>query len=196
MNLTSEQVHWIFGVLLTIVPITLLLHCLGAIRARWPRFIIPITFLFIGIELVLDPFIHGAAAPAEYAQESARHLLLAAVAFTVAIIEMGRSLGRLQAKAWATALPLALVVSGLLFFFHAQHQADVPVLLLVTQHRFMGTTLIIAGVAKAADELTLKPELRAGWLLLVLVFGLQLLLYTEGQSLFDANPGTSHKDHR
>ena len=184
MNLTSEHVHWIFGVFLTIVPIVLLLHHGGAMRARWPIFIIPVTFLLLSIEIVLEPLVHGNAAPAGYAPESAQHMMIATLALAIAMIETGRALGRLQAKVWAMALPSALVVIGLLFFFHAQHQADVPMLLLMTQHRIMGVTLIVAGIAKAAGELTLKPELRIGWLLLILIFGIELLLYTEGQTLF------------
>lgn len=197
MNLTSEHVHWIFGAFLTIVPIVLLLHHGGAIRARWPGFIIPVTFLLLSIEIVLEPLVHGNAAPAGYARESAQHMMIAVLAFAIAMIEMGRTFGRLQEKVWAMALPLVLVVIGLLFFFHAQHQADVPMLLLMTQHRIMGVTLIVAGIAKAAGEFTLKSELRIGWLLLILLFGLELLLYTEGRTLFDGfepqgSTGASH----
>jgi hypothetical protein len=75
-----------------------------------------------------------------------------------------------------------LVALGVIFLFHAQHEAAGPAILLVAQHRILGATLCLAAVAKALAE-TGQPKLRpfaSGWLLLVLPAGLQLLLYTEG----------------
>jgi len=43
MNLTSEQVHWVFGAVLSLLPIPLLLDELAVIDGRWPSFIVPIA---------------------------------------------------------------------------------------------------------------------------------------------------------
>lgn len=197
MKLTSEQVHWVFGAVLSVLPIPLILNELVVIDGRWPSFIVPIALFAIGLALILDPLIHGRAAPTEYAHETVQHLVLGAMALAVGGVETARALGGLESSAWALALPLGLVIAGLLFFFHAQHQAGVPVLLLVIQHRIMGVILTVAGVTKAVAEMSQAPALRAGWLLLVLVLGLQLLLYTEGGSLlggFKAS-GKGHGRH-
>lgn len=197
MNLTSEQVHWVFGAVLFVVPIPLILDELGVLDGRWPSFIVPIALFAIGLALILDPLIHGRAAPAEYSHETGQHLVLGAMALAMGGVEAARALGGLESSVWALVLPLGLVIAGLLFFFHAQHQADVPVLLLAVQHRTIGVILTVAGVTKAVAEMSHAPALRAGWLLLVLVLGLQLLLYTEGRSLlggFNAS-GEGHARH-
>ncbi|MFP5296989.1 MAG: hypothetical protein ACLGG3_06655, partial [Alphaproteobacteria bacterium] len=79
MGLTSEQVHWIYGGALVGVALLMLLHVRGTITARWPEFMIGGLLLLFGAALVFDPFLHGAAAPANYAAETAQHLSLGLV---------------------------------------------------------------------------------------------------------------------
>ncbi len=185
MDLSSEQVHWLFGVFLVLIVSPLILREIQVFRRQWLTLLLPGALLIAGIELLLDPLIHGSAAPENYSKETSQHILLSVLLLSIGIVEGARCFGKLRAFLWAMALPIGLVVAGLLFFFHAQHDTHVPILLLTTQHRIMGVTLIIAAVTKAVAELKPQSGLHVAWLIVILVFSGELILYTEGGSVSD-----------
>lgn len=63
MALSSEQVHWLLGGLVTLVAAALLLRATGLVEAGWLRFILPAALLLLGAETFLDPLIHGGKSP-------------------------------------------------------------------------------------------------------------------------------------
>ena len=79
MGLTSEQVHWIFGAALVIGALLLLMRALGRVAGRWVDFIMPGLLGLFGVELLLDPLVHGIAGPGNYAKETAQHFVLGGV---------------------------------------------------------------------------------------------------------------------
>lgn len=184
MGLTSEQVHWIVGGVVSAGAITLILKETLVIRAAWPRYVLPIGLLGWGVEAIVDPFVHGSEMPGGYGAEALQHVLMGVVMLAAGGIELGRERGKLTATAWGFVLPVILLVLAAMFLGHAQHEAAVPPLVLIVQHRVLGLTLVVAGLAKALavlkHERTKAFEL--GWLLVLLVVGLQFLAYTEGGS--------------
>lgn len=50
-------------------------------------------------------------------------------------VELFRTNGRLKHYMWGLLLSLGLFIVGGLFMFHDQHEADVPPVLLLVQHR-------------------------------------------------------------
>lgn len=197
--LTSEQVHWIFGAALVAGAALLLLRAAGRIQGRWVDFVVPTLLLSFGIELLLDPLVHGTAAPENYSQETAQHFGLGGLLIAAAGAELVRAFRRQDSFAWRLPLVIALLVSAGVFLFHAQHDADVPMLLLMTQHRVIGATLAVA----ALTALLASPNEPDGarrplaFPLLILVLGLEFLIYTEGNSLFGSPSGeaSSHVGH-
>ncbi|EAR21338.1 hypothetical protein [Nitrococcus mobilis] len=186
MGLSSEQVHWLFGVFLALIVSPLILHDIQVFRRQRSALLIPCALLIVGIALLLDPMIHGSALPANYSKETDQHIFLSALLLSIGVIEGARCFGKLPALLWSMALPVGLFLAGIIFFFHAQHDTHVSMLLLIVQHRIMGVTLIIAAVTKAVAELRPQPGLHAAWLIVILVFSSELILYTEGGSIFDA----------
>lgn len=199
MELTSEQVHWLVGGALAVVSATLLWLETRPAPAAGAKWVIPGLLLAVGVMLVSDPLIHGAAAPENYGAETVQHIGMGFVLLTIGSIELLRALGRLVSPAWGLALPLVLVGIGFLFVLHAQHEADVPMLLLIAQHRVVGVTLWLIAAALAVAELS--PRLRAAFrtaaLTLMLLLGAEFLLYTEGNLLIGEVPthGGDHENH-
>ena len=190
MGLTSEQVHWLYGALLAAFSMPMLLHARGIVKARWPEFIIGAGLLLLGLGLIFDPFLHGAAGPGDYAAETAQHLALGIVLLLGSGFELFRAATRRQSFLWRVPLVLALLAASLTFLVHAQHEAGVSMLLLVTQHRFIAVTLLVLA---AAVLLVPVGDARARGIslpLLTLLLGLELLVYTEGDSLFGVPAGT------
>lgn len=184
MELTSEQVHWIFGGVLVAVSA---IYLLRDWRGRdWPRldYLLPGLLALFGIEMLLDPLVHGNAAPGNYAAETAQHFTLGLLLIATSAAELLR-----VARGWrgpAARLPLAaaLVAAAATFLFHAQHDSAAPMILLVTQHRMIGATLAVAALAvfvsmrQAGRDVRYPPALS----LLMLLLGAQLLIYTESAS--------------
>lgn len=185
--MTSEQVHWVFGAALVALGLLLLLRGYGVVRGRWPDFLVPTALLAFGIALIFDPLIHGSAAPANYAAETAQHLMLGLLLVATAALELYRAAKQRDTWLWRLPLAGALVVTAFVFLAHAQHDAAAPMLLLVTQHRIIGATLLVL----ALSVLLPRPRSGAGGAgsampLLTLLLGLELLIYTEGTSIFGA----------
>jgi hypothetical protein len=182
MNLTSEQVHWIGGFAFTIVALLLILYETRLVRAGWLPYLLPILLIGYGVESFIDPLVHGAAEPQNYGAESLQHIIQGTLMLIVGGVEWLRAGGRLKHYGWGLLLPLGLVGVGSVFMFHAQHEANVPPLLLLVQHRIFAITLWIAAATKAVAEWPNKNSrsFSIAWLLPLLLFGLELLVYTEG----------------
>jgi len=87
--------------------------------------------------------------------------------------------------AWRLPLAAALAIAAAAFWFHAQHDSSAPMILLITQHRMIAATLAVSAVAALADPFDAgKRRQPPALAYLALLLALQLLIYTEGGSLF------------
>ena len=197
MGLTSEEVHWIFGLVLMAAALLLLLQSLGRLRGRWVDYLIPALLALFGVELFIDPLVHGAAAPGGYAREMAQHFVLGALLVLAAAAELVRVFRKKEGMMWRLPLAGALLLSAGVFVFHAQHDANVPMLLLLTQHRMIGATLFVAALAVLLGPTANADEKRSLALpLLMLLLGAEFAIYTEGGSLLgSADPAAPHRSH-
>ena len=191
MNLTSEQVHWIFGAVLIAITATLILRDMGRLQARWIDFLVPALLAVFGVEMLLDPLVHGDAAPSNYAAETAQHFALGLLLIGASIAELIRIGRGGEGFLWRLPLAAALAIAAATFWLHAQHDSDAPMLLLITQHRMIAATLAVASIAALVglpgDKAGRHPPALA---YLMFVLGAQLLIYTEGNSLFGGGHGS------
>lgn len=197
MNLTSEQVHWIFGAVLIATTTLLILRDVGRLRGRWLDYLLPGLLGAFGVEMLIDPLIHGDAAPANYAAETAQHFGLGILLIGAAVAEFVRAYRQAGGFVWRLPLAAALVIAAATFWFHAQHYSAAPMILLVTQHRMIAATLAVSAVAVLfgvrSDENPRQPPAIA---FLMVLLGAQLLIYTEGRSLFGVPaPAAAHGSH-
>jgi hypothetical protein len=190
MQLTSEHVHWILGALIATVSVLQLLYESRVISTPHVRYAVPLVLFALGLETFVDPILHGPAM-VHSPHETRQHVAMGVLAFATGAVEFLRLKARLRHGAWGLLFPAALGIVGVLFLFHSQHGGPVPVLALIAQHRFMGITLLLASVLKALAE-TPSDKAKAfniSWMALLLLFGFELLFYTEGRSIFG---GTIH----
>ena len=192
MILSSEQVHWIFGVALLVVTAVLIFRDIGKIQMRWVDYLVPALLAAFGIEMLFDPLVHGSAVPTNYAAETAQHFAIGLLLIGAALAECIRTWRRCEGFRWRLPLAAAAAVAAVAFWFHAQHDSSAPLILLVTQHRMIAATLAVSSVA----ALVSFPERRESGqppalAFLMIILALQLLVYTEGGSLF-GTPWTTH----
>ena len=184
MNLTSEQVHWMFGAVLASAALLLMLRENERIAGRWLDFVTPSLLLLFGIELLVDPLIHGANIPNNYGTETSQHWLFAILLLAAGAAEIARL--RRRGAGWPWRLPLAatLVAGAAIFAFHAQHDSSAPMLVLIAQHRVIAATLALLSIAFVAAPPLERPRGPSPFSFLLLLLGIELLLYTEGRSVF------------
>jgi hypothetical protein len=198
MGLTSEQVHWIFGAVLIAVAVLLILRDTGRIAGRWIDYLLPLLLAAFGLEMLLDPLVHGDAAPANYAAETAQHFGLGLLLIAASAAEFLRTRRGGSGRLWRLPLAAAMAIAAVIFWVHAQHDSAAPMILLMTQHRMIAATLAVAAVA----ALLVGPEQRGSGQpppaisFLMLLLGVQLLIYTEGSSLFGRLSPAAHPGHR
>jgi hypothetical protein len=117
-------------------------------------------------------------------REIFQHKSYGILAFAVGTIEFLRRLGWFAHAAWTVPLPLFAIVGGLMLFGHAHgdHPAAYKIGL---HHAIMDTMAITAGSSKLVSGWRRRQLIRERsyweliWATLVLVIGLQLLLYSE-----------------
>ncbi|MEO5322317.1 hypothetical protein PV773_03235 [Mesorhizobium sp. CC13] len=182
MGFTSEQVHWMFGVVIVATGMLLLLRHIAGMKGRWLDYVVPTALAIFGTEFALDPLVHGEAMPTNYAAEMTQHFIVSVVLLGASAAEFVRLARSGQSFAWRLPLVAALVVTAGIFALHAQH-GGAPMLLLMTQHRMIAATLAVAALAVLLEAIT-KPSAHdrnaPAFPLLTVLLGVQLLVYTEG----------------
>ena len=177
MNLTSEQVHWIFGAMLLTVTAALMIRDTGHLSARWIDYLLPALLAAFGLEMLFDPLVHGDAVPRNYAAETAQHFALGLLLLAAACAEFVRIHRGGGGLLWRVPLSAALAIAAAAFWLHSQHDSNVPTILLITQHRMIAVTLAVSAVAALigfpeAGQLRQPPALA----FLAILLGLQLLV--------------------
>ena len=171
-------IHQIAGAGVLAFSLLLLAKQLGRLSGNWPSYLLPAALLAVGLFLVLDPIVfHGGS----FGGEGQQHQIQGGLMLAVAAIEFGRTKERLRHLLWGAALPLGIVVVGVMFAIHSQHGGG-DMQLQLAQHRILGATLIFTGLVQGLDSLRIARGNWAavGWLLLLVAVSLQLFLYVEG----------------
>jgi hypothetical protein len=177
MSLSPVLVHQIFGVLLLVFAIVLLLREIDVLRGPWADYLPAAALLLLGALLFLDPWLfHGG----DFGAEGNQHTWQGLSAVAAGVLEMYRARRKSENMLLALVVPAVLMGLGLGFLSHEQHQTG-NMLLQTVQHRVMGATLLLAALIKLAANFRWREGqwARTGWLLILSVFALQLLLYTE-----------------
>lgn len=183
MNFTSEQVHWLYGGALVLAAILLMLREYGRVEGRWLDFVTPALLLLFGLELLVDPLVHGTAAPANYGRETAQHYALGLLLIVTAVAELVRLRRRAEGWPWRLPLAAALLIGAGIFALHSQHGSDAPMILLIAEHRMIAATLAMMALSFLFAPPVFSIRRPSAFSALVLLLGLELLLYTEGNFL-------------
>ena len=177
MNLDPVVVHQIFGVLIAAFAVVMLLREIGSLGEQWADYLPAAALLFVGALLFADPWLfHGG----DFGVEGHQHTLQGLLAVVAGAIEGYRVRRKSEHLLLLLVIPAVLTALGIGFLRHHQHGTG-DMLLQTVQHRIMGATLLLAAVVKLAANFRWRDGqwARAGWLLILLAFSLQLLLYAE-----------------
>jgi putative copper resistance protein D len=182
----SEFNHHLAGVFVILIALSEasgLLRRPGLARAR---FLLPVAMLGAGVFLLIwsdhDAWPIGSLTLRETLfggdPEMLQHKTYGVLLLAVGAIEVLRRLGRLTATAWRIPLPAFAIIGGLMLFGHS-HGAHPAAHKIAVHHAVMGALAISAGSSKLLAGGLSRPRWDLLWPLLILIIGLQLLVYSE-----------------
>ena len=190
MRRLSNLGHLIEGILFAIVSVLALLGNLGTFT--WAPVAWPILVLVSGVVLLfllypLHPVAEWRLIWRDVQQRE--HTIIAAAVAVAGVAELLSSAIPALAYVW----PAAIILTGGLFLFHAQHGTSEAAARAVRQHRALGTTLILAGLLNFVEIANGARFVAILWPIVLLVAAAQLLLYCEPEGAYEA--GTEHGGH-
>jgi hypothetical protein len=185
----SEFNHHLSSIFVLVIGIAELLRALGVIRVG---FFLPIAMFLTGAFLLIwsdheawpigslnfvQTFFGGD-------REIMQHKLFGILPMGVGIVEGLRRLGWLQYPGWKLPLPAFAIIGGYLLLLH--HHGDHPGAdKIAMHHAIMALVAVTAGSSKLAADwradsnATSPKRWEVLWSALVIVIGLQLLIYSE-----------------
>lgn len=185
MRRLSNLAHIIEGILIAIVGLLALLGNVDTLQ--WASTAWPLLILIAGIVLL---FLLYALHPASEwgliwrdAQQR-EHTIIAAAVAIAGVAELLSSGTPALNYVW----PAAIILTGLLFLFHAQHGTSEAAARAVRQHRALGITLILAGSLSFVELLNGVRFAAILWPIVLLLAAVQLLLYREPVGAYEVGP--------
>jgi hypothetical protein len=188
----SEFNHHLSGMLVLIIGLSELRHALAVPLWAWTRFLLPGALLTSGFFLLVwsdhDAWPIGSLSFMQTFftsdPEILQHKSYGLLSLTVGAIELLRRLGQIRHPAWVAPLPLFAIIGGLMLFGHS-HGLHPSATKIAMDHATMGTMAVTAGSSKLlsdwfrsrSHEGVSKWELP--WAILLLLIGIQLLVYSE-----------------
>jgi hypothetical protein len=199
----SEFNHHLAGAFVILIGLSELVGALAlagfTLRAlAWARFLLPVAMLAAGIYLLVwsdhDAWPIGTLSLTQTFfggdLEILQHKVFGLLLCGIGLVETWRRLGKIRQLLWAAPLPVFAILGGILLFAH--HHGDHPgANAIMINHMIMGTMAIAAGSSKLATSPVTACFLGRSWTMerhwgwyvvwpaLILLIGLQLLLYRE-----------------
>ncbi|GMV50417.1 hypothetical protein FBQ96_05360 [Nitrospirales bacterium NOB] len=188
----SEFNHHLAGLFLLLVGFSEAREAIGWSALVWTRFLLPGALMLGGCFLLIwsdhDAWPIGSLSFVQtffgHDPEILQHKTYGILALGIGAIEWCRRLGLVTRSTWAVPLPLFAIVGGLMLFLHS-HGDHPSAHKIAVDHAIMGTLAITAGALKllsgwgGARLLIGRFYWDLAWAGLVLVIGLQLLVYSE-----------------
>ncbi len=193
----SNLAHWFEGGLLGLIAVVGLMQLFGYLGYRRAQYIWSALILVAGAFLV--PYLllhHGLNNFGRswnyiiHDPQQRQHFIMGILLMLAGTTELLHALNILRAKVWQLVFPIALAIIGILFIVHNQHGTAEAVHQSVIFHRYLGTALILSGVAKAAEVVWRERYRKIGfiWIALMLVTSGMLIMYREPDGAYNAPP--------
>lgn len=188
----SEFNHHLTGMLVLIIGLSELRQAMGVPFWAWIRFLLPGALLATGSFLLIwsdhDAWPIGSLSFLqtffEGESEIFQHKSYALMSLTVGTIEFLRRLGQIGHAVWVTPLPVFAIIGGLMLFSHS-HGVHPSAQKIAMDHALMGTMAVTAGSSKLLSDWFRSPSYARSskwellWAGLIVLIGMQLLMYSE-----------------
>ncbi len=187
----SEFNHHVAGVAVVLMGLSELRQARALPFLGWTRFLLPVAMLGVSAFLLIwsdhEAWPIGRLTIRETFfgddLEMLQHKGYALSLLAVGLIELRRRLGHFAHSAWTVPLPFFAIAGGLMLFAHS-HGPHPAAHKIAMHHALMGVLAITAGSTKLVSGWKMpRDQTRSGWetawALLILVIGLQLLVYSE-----------------
>ncbi len=203
MVLFSNLAHWFEGGLLSIIVIIALLHALGYLKFKTAQLAWSVTILIAGSFLVLYMILHHdlqrIAQTWQFLMndpQQRQHLIMGVLLTIAGLAELLSTLTVLKNKLWQFVFPLVLVIIGILFMVHNQHGTAEAVHESVIFHRYLGTALILSGVAKALEVVLRNRYRKIGyvWIIFMLITAGMLVTYREPDGAYNVSHSMTQQE--
>jgi len=188
MRRGSDLTHRVEGVLLLVIAVLAIAR--NVFGTAWASIAWPGLVLVAGLLLLLAIYpTHPVGDwPLIWRDPQQRqHTIIALALIAAGTAEFFRSSPAGLGLVW----PGAFVLIGVLFLTHAQHGTGQAVERAVRRHRFLGATLILAGLIAASAAWTSNAGLAVLWPAVLLAATVQLLKYREPEGAYE----TAHARH-
>ena len=188
----SEFNHHLAGLFVLLIGFSEMAQALRSFSLGWARMLLPMALLGMAAFLLIWSD-HQAwpIGPLSFAEtffgndhEILQHKIYGFLALTVGLIELYRRLDRLAHVRWLVPLPLFAMIGGIMLFAHS-HGAHPAAQKIAMHHAVMGTLAVSAGSSKLASAWRgvfmgwSRSRWETIWAGLILLIGLQLLVYSE-----------------
>lgn len=193
MILFSNMAHWFEGGLLALVVMVGLFQAMGLLKIKTAQlawsililiagsFLVPYILLHHGLDKVGDTWRFIMQDP-----QQLQHLIMGILLMVAGLAELLNALNILKAKIWKFVFPTILAIIGIMFIIHNQHGTANSIHQSVIFHRYLGTALILTGIAKAAEVIWRESYrwIAYPWLILMLVTSGMLITYREPEGVY------------
>ena len=189
----SEFSHHLAGFFVLLMGLGELAFSLGIRKLNRLRWLLPAAMLGAGVYLLIWSDIDVWSMSAVFVQpfligdmETLQHKFYAVCLLAVGVIEWRRRQGRLTNPLWQWPLPLFAILGGSMLYAH-MHNVVTDVQVIHMHHRLMGAAAILAGAVKLVPasglpglgEPSKHSSWETAWAMLVVLIGVELLLYFE-----------------
>ncbi len=193
MRQLSNLGHIVEGALFAIVGLLALLGNLGTftwVSSAWPILVLISGIVLLFLLYALHPVSEWGLIWRDAQQRE--HTIIAIAVVIGGVTELLSSATAALRYVW----PAAIILTGGLFLFHAQHGTSEAAARAVLQHRFLGSTLIVAGLLNLIEIISGSRFAAILWPIVLLIAAAQLLLYREPEGAYEGEPGHgSHTRH-
>lgn len=188
----SEFNHHLAGLIVLLIGCAELSQFLRLASLLWLRLLLPIAMLSGSLVLLVwsdhEAWPIGSLGFLQTFSgedpEIFQHKVYGFLLFLVGAIETLRRIGRIPDGPWSLPLPVFSIIGGLMLFGHS-HGAHPSASNIAMDHALMGTLAVIAGSFKLVSERFRSPSPTVGskwellWAGLIVLIGIQLLMYSE-----------------
>lgn len=201
----SNLAHWIEGGLFILIASIALIEVSDKFKSRRLSYLWPSILLLSGLFLPLFMFAHHTGSEFKLAwdatfliPEQRQHFFMAVLLMIAGGTELFLRRNPSTSQGFRLVFPSALIIIGALFLFHPQHGNAEDMMRVVTIHKYLGLSVIAAGIFKGLAEFTKLRQFTYAWILFMVISASLLLTYREADMSYLNTPQFQdmHKEHR